>query len=185
MEAFTTFFTGKGGDLYLRVDYASEPQKHDAKDLRNLSHKEFVDTVYADAKKDESTSKVPAAVTTAQACLETGYGKSVPTDIDTGTYSYNLFGIKGVGSAGSVTVWTHEVEHGVRVKIKDKFQAYHSFEESIAGRSDFFRKNKRYHHLFNSTDPNDWANGLQSSGYATDPDYAKKLIAIIKIWSLT
>ena len=82
-------------------------------------------------------------------------------------------------------MWTHEVEQGVRVKIKDKFQAYHSFEESIAGRSDFFRKNKRYHHLFNSTDPTEWANGLQASGYATDPDYAKKLIEIMKMWSLT
>jgi flagellum-specific peptidoglycan hydrolase FlgJ len=60
----------------------------------------------------------------------------------------------------------------------------HSFEESIAGRSTFFKKNKRYHALFDSKDPNKWAKGLQDSGYATDPDYANKLIAIMKQWAL-
>ena len=75
-------------------------------DLRKLSKSEFVKQVFDEAKKEEALSKVPAAITTAQAILETGYGKSVPTDIYTKQYSYNLFGIKGIGPAGSVSVYT-------------------------------------------------------------------------------
>lgn len=153
-------------------------------DLRALSKKEFVKEVFEEAKKEETNSKVPAAVTTAQAILETGYGKSVPTDMNTKQYSYNLFGIKGIGTAGSVSVYTHEVINGKRIKIVDKFQAYHSFSESISGRTKFLTKNKRYKHLFDITDPKKWAEGLQNAGYATDPNYAKLLIAIMTSWKL-
>ncbi|EPH2854727.1 glucosaminidase domain-containing protein [Serratia marcescens] len=69
--------------------------------------------------------------------------------------------------------------NGKRVKILDKFASYDSFEDSIAGRTEFLTKNKRYHDLFKSTDPKEWAQGLQDKGYATDPDYAKKLISIM------
>ncbi|PWC09214.1 glycoside hydrolase family 73 protein, partial [Brenneria corticis] len=141
--------------------------------------KEFVKKVYAAALEEEKKTGVPAAVTTAQAILETGYGKSVPTDINTGKYSYNLFGIKAHGSPNYVENWTHENINGKRVKIIDKFAAYDSYEESIAGRSEFLRKNKRYQSLFESKDPKVWAQGLQDKGYATDPDYAKKLISIM------
>lgn len=182
MDDFASFFSSQSNDLTLIVRYAGS--QTETKDLRNLSKDEFVKSVHASAKKDELTSGVPAAVTTAQACLETGYGKSVPTDIETGKYSYNLFGIKGTGTAGSVKVWTHEVINGERIKIKDDFQAYNSFEESISGRSGFFKKNKRYHHLFDSKDPDEWAEGLQKAGYATDPEYASKLISIMNKWSL-
>ncbi len=104
--------------------------------------------------------------------------------VDTKQYSYNLFGIKGIGSAGSVSVYTHEVIGGKRIKIIDKFQAYHSFSESISGRTNFLTKNKRYKFLFDTTDPIEWAEGLQKAGYATDPNYAKLLISIMKYWKL-
>ncbi|MES2824557.1 MAG: glucosaminidase domain-containing protein [Pseudomonadota bacterium] len=153
-------------------------------DLRTLSKSEFVKQVFEEAKKEATKSEIPAAVTTAQAILETGYGKSVPTDMNTKQYSYNLFGIKGIGTAGSVTVYTHEVINGKRIKILDKFQAYHSFSESISGRTKFLTKNKRYKHLFDITDPKKWAEGLQKAVYATDPNYAKLLITIMTSWKL-
>ena len=154
------------------------------KNLGTLSKADFVSQVFASAKIEETKSKIPAAVTTAQAILETGFGKSVPTDLYTKQYSYNLFGVKGVGPAGSVSVYTHEVINGVRIKIIDKFEAYHSFEGSIAGRTAFLKRNKRYKELFESTDPVVWAEGLQKKGYATDPNYAKTLISIMKSWKL-
>ncbi|WP_374258267.1 glycoside hydrolase family 73 protein [Yokenella regensburgei] len=142
--------------------------------------KEFVEFVFDEAKKDELTSHVPAAITTAQAILETGYGKSVPVDIYTGEYSNNLFGIKAHGNSDFIYVNTHEFINGVKKPIVDKFIKYDSYEESISGRTDFFVKNKRYHFLFDYTDPCDWARGLQRAGYATDPNYADKLIKIMK-----
>ncbi|MEQ9863145.1 glycoside hydrolase family 73 protein [Pectobacterium aroidearum] len=145
-----------------------------------VTGKEFVEFVFNEAKKNEAVSNVPAAITTAQAILETGYGRSVPIDIYSGEYSHNLFGIKAHGNPNFVWVNTHEVIDGVRIKIVDKFMKYDSYESSISGRSDFFIKNKRYHFLFNYTDPCEWALGLQHAGYATDPDYANKLINIMK-----
>jgi peptidoglycan hydrolase-like protein with peptidoglycan-binding domain len=155
-----------------------------AMDLRNATKEEFVNKLYAAAKLEQKTSAVPAAITTAQAILETGYGKAVPIDIHTGKYSFNLFGIKGIGPAGFVSVYTHEFYNGKKQKIVDKFKAYHNFSESITGRTGFLKQNKRYKSLFATTDPESWAKGLQSAGYATDPKYADKLISIMNKWNL-
>ncbi|HAU31285.1 MAG TPA: hypothetical protein DCW46_03195 [Desulfotomaculum sp.] len=38
--------------------------------------------------------------------METGWGKFIPTDKDTGRVNNNLFGIKGTGPAGSVACAT-------------------------------------------------------------------------------
>lgn len=149
-----------------------------------LAKEDFVKKVFEAAKRESLISGVPAAVTAAQAILETGYGKSVPTDINTKKYSYNLFGIKGVGTAGAVDVYTHEVINGKRIKIIDKFQAYNSFSESITGRTKFLKQNIRYKFLFTTKDPKKWAEGLQKAGYATDPNYAKSLISIMESWKL-
>ncbi|WCH25484.1 glycoside hydrolase family 73 protein [Aeromonas salmonicida] len=146
----------------------------------NFTRSQFVTFVYESANESQAISRVPAEITAAQAILETGYGKSVPIDVNTGIYSYNLFGIKAHGHPEFVEIYTHEYEGGVKVKILDKFRAYDSFEDSISGRADFFVKNKRYHSLFESSDPVLWAQGLQDKGYATDPKYAYKLISIMK-----
>ncbi|HDI3032920.1 TPA: glucosaminidase domain-containing protein [Cronobacter turicensis] len=151
-----------------------------AKHVGKITGKEFVEFVFSEAKKNEASSHVPAAITTAQAILETGYGKSVPTDINSKKYSYNIFGIKAHGNPDYVEDYTHEVENGVRVRIVDKFQAYDSYETSINGRAEFFQKNPRYHFLFNSNDPIEWARGLQRAGYATDPNYANSLISVMR-----
>ncbi|MGK2895212.1 glycoside hydrolase family 73 protein [Klebsiella michiganensis] len=146
--------------------------------------KEFVNYVFEVAKENEAVSSVPAAITTAQAILETGYGKSVPTDINSGKYSYNIFGIKAHGSPDYVEDYTHEVVDGKRIKIIDKFASYNSYHDSITGRADFFKNNNRYHFLFKNMDPIEWAHGLQRAGYATDPNYANSLISVIKTQGL-
>ncbi len=163
---------------------ATNVSAHTNTDLGALSKSEFVRQVFEEAKKEELTSKIPAAITTAQAILETGYGKSVPIDLYTKQYSYNLFGIKGIGPAGSVSIYTHEVIRGKRIKIIDKFQAYHNFAGSIKGRTTFLKENGIYKFLFKTTDADEWADGLQEAGYATDPNYAKILKSIMKSWKL-
>lgn len=144
-----------------------------------VTGKEFVKFVLEQARDNEVISKVPAAITTAQAILETGYGKSVPVDIYNGEYSYNLFGIKAHGNPSFVSVNTHEYINGVKTAMVDKFMKYDSYESSISGRAAFFVSNRRYHFLFDYSDPKDWARGLQQAGYATDPQYANKLISIM------
>ena len=111
----------------------------------------------------------------AQAALESGWGKSLRSN--------NLMGIKSHGKAGGADVVTHEVIDGKRVKITDSFRQYDTPEDSIRGYGQFLKDNKRYKHFLKagaSGNETTQLSALQSSGYATDPDYAQKLAAIIK-----
>ena len=146
----------------------------------------FVNTVYFYAVVDENVLKIPVAATTAQAVLETGYGRYIPVDKDSGQISYNLFGIKGTGPAGSVTCITHEEEpeSGRWKSIIQQFRAYNSFEESIHDHSRFFYDNQRYREALETENPEDFIRKIAQAGYATDSNYAAKLILIIKYWGL-
>lgn len=157
-------------------------------EISNLSTRaEFVNALYYDAIIDEINSKVPAAVTVAQAILESVYGKFIPVDIQTGQYSYNLFGIKGTGPAGSVKSWTREENKktGVWEPQLARFKAFNSFVESIKGHSDFFYQNlRRYSAAFKTSNPADFAKAIAKAGYATDSQYANKLINLMKTWGM-
>ena len=155
------------------------------KDLSKASKQEFVNIVYELAMGEQNKHGYPASVTTAQAVLETGYGKRIPVDGKTGQYSFNLFGIKGSGPAGSVYCGTHEELPGKkRIQIKDHFRAYYSFEQSVEGRSEFLQRNPRYRSILTKTEAKDWCYGLVSAGYATGSQYAESLLGVIKMWNL-
>ena len=64
---------------------------------------------------------------------------------------------------------------------KDFFRNYNSTWESYRAHSKFLTK-KRYAHLtkLDRTDYKNWAHGLKKAGYATDKNYAYKLIKIIE-----
>ncbi|MCK5811629.1 MAG: glucosaminidase domain-containing protein [Clostridiales bacterium] len=126
-----------------------------------------------------------AALQTAQAILETGWGQSVPVDKYTGKLSYNLFGIKGSGSNGFVISNTWEVYNGVVYRIDDEFRAYYDVSESWDDHQYFLFNSSRYKPftdvMYDST-LGAWA--IKRAGYATDPLYPIKLIRIIKQYNL-
>ena len=64
-----------------------------------MANIEFIKSVLSAAVQIQKSNSLSAPVITAQACLESGYGKYICTDINTGQYSYNLFNIKGEGPA--------------------------------------------------------------------------------------
>lgn len=150
----------------------------------NWDRAEFVNAILGKAHVDEAETGVPAAVTTVQAILESNYGTQTPVDLEDGRNSYNLFGIKGTGPAGSVSCWTREEIEGRIISIIAEFRAYHDYDESIADHSALLAGVRRYRPLFASKDPVQWAYGLQSAGYATDSRYAAKLIAIMREWGI-
>lgn len=124
---------------------------------------------------------IAASLQVAQAFLETGYGQSVPVDKYTGQLSYNLFGIKGTGTAGSIVSNTWEVYNGVTFRVDANFRAYHSAEESWKDHKAILLE-RPWYAPFRAvmTDPVLGAWGLKRSGYATDPEYPFKLIRIMK-----
>lgn len=149
-----------------------------------MSNIDFIESVLNAAVQIQKNYSLSAPAITAQACLETGYGQYVCTDINTGQYSYNLFNIKGEGPAGSVLVNTIEYYNGVKTNIQDKFRAYNNFEESFEDLVKLM-SNDRYAPCRNSAnDPCEYARQLQKCGYATDPEYSNKLIKIMNLYNL-
>src|SRR5690242_20283638 len=111
----------------------------------------------------------------AQAALETGWGRSQPG------HSHNLFGIKAGGSwdGASVQANTEEFAGGVASRVDADFRAYGSPRESVQDYVRLIRDNPRYAGALNTGgDVQAFATALQRGGYATDPDYARKLVTV-------
>jgi len=138
---------------------------------------QFIQRHHAAAEKVARESGIPAHFMLGQAGHETGWGKHLIRHKD-GSPAYNLFGIKADkrwhGPVAEVT--TTEYLHGTARKVKAKFRAYGSWEESFRDYARFLADNPRYAQARATThSPRAWANALQRAGYATDPHYASKL----------
>lgn len=125
-----------------------------------------------------------AALQTAQAILETGWGQSVPVDKYTGQISNNLFGIKGSGPKGSVTSNTWEVYNGVTYRVDAEFRAYENVNQSWADHKEFLKKDRYagFRDVMFDYEQGAWA--LRRAGYATDPQYPIKLMNLIDQYNL-
>ena len=132
------------------------------------------------AKKSWEKTGMSAALQTAQAILETGWGQSVPVDKYSGQLSNNLFGIKGEGTVGSVIINTSEVYNGKIYRVDDKFRAYNNIEEGWADHKEFLKKDRYepFREVMHDYTQGAWA--IKRAGYATDPQYALKLMQLIK-----
>jgi flagellar protein FlgJ len=109
----------------------------------------------------------------AQAALETGWGRSVVGN--------NVFGIKA-GSfwlGSDVTTMTHEVEGGHTVSRQASFRAYPSLDAAVQDYVALVGGSPRYQPAIGvGNDAAAYGRGLVAGGYATDPEYARKLEAI-------
>ena len=120
-------------------------------------------------------SGVPASITLAQGLLESGYGRS-----ELAVKSNNHFGIKCHNGWQGGKVYHDDDAKG------ECFRKYDTPEESYRDHSDFLRYRDRYKFLFEYkiTDYTSWAYGLKKAGYATDPNYPRKLINLIEEYKL-
>ncbi|WP_312906735.1 stalk domain-containing protein [Tissierella praeacuta] len=137
------------------------------------------------AKESWGNTGMSAALQTAQAILETGWGQSVPVDKYTGKVSNNLFGIKGKGTAGSVISNTWEEYNGTKFRIDAEFRAYNNINESWLNHKELLLKGERYgifRDVMHDSTQGAWA--LRRAGYATDSQYPIKLMNIIKQYKL-
>ena len=140
----------------------------------------FIDSVALDAIETQRNTGVPASVTIAQAILESGWGKS-----SLAREANNFFGIKGTGPAGYVIKPTKEYVNGRWITVNAKFKAYHNPQESFEDHARLIANNRRYSKAMeNLNDPKQFARELQRAGYATDPNYANKLISIMDKYNL-
>ncbi|EIM02232.1 flagellar rod assembly protein/muramidase FlgJ [Rhodanobacter thiooxydans] len=140
----------------------------------------FVRTLAPHAEVAAKQLGVSVRALLAQAALETGWGKHLPSHRD-GSSSFNLFGIKAGGnwSGDKVSVPTLEYENGVAVRRRDAFRAYDSPADAFADYARVLADSPRYAQaLGQGENVAGFARALVRGGYATDPSYAAKITAI-------
>ena len=143
---------------------------------------EFVATMLPMAESAAKKIGVDPHYLVAQAALETGWGKSIIRQHD-GSSSHNLFGIKSHGNwqGESAKVLTTEYRQGQAVKEAASFRSYDSYQQSFEDFVSFLQSNGRYEKALSSTaNADQFARELQKAGYATDPNYARKISQIAR-----
>ncbi|MGP1675555.1 MAG: flagellar assembly peptidoglycan hydrolase FlgJ [Burkholderiales bacterium] len=132
------------------------------------------------ALKASNATGIPARFLLGQAALESGWGKHEIRAAD-GSQSFNLFGIKAGRNwkGATVDVMTTEYVDGAAHKMTQKFRAYGSYAEGFQDYAALMQGNQRYAAVLKQRDGAGFAQGLQRAGYATDPQYADKLISIL------
>ena len=141
---------------------------------------DFASAIWPHARRAARRLNVPAEAILAQAALETGWGKHVMPDND-GNNSFNLFGIKtGRNWQGeAVSRHTLEVRDGIAQTEQARFRSYTSVAQAIDDYVRLLTESPRYAGVLNQDSGAGFADALQESGYATDPDYATKIRRIL------
>jgi len=127
------------------------------------------------AKKNMKEFGIPSSICLGQGILESGAGTGPLSSL-----ANNHFGIK-----------CHKDWTGPTVSYDDDaaqecFRKYNMPSESYNDHALFLKGRKWYEPLFklDKDDYKGWARGLKAAGYATDPKYPEKLIAIIERYHL-
>ena len=146
-----------------------------AQDSYNLRVKKYIKDYSAFAVNEQKVNGIPACITLGQGILETEAGSS-----ELMTEANNHFGIKCNGK------WTGETITHSDDKPNECFKKYADASESFKDHSLHLKTNPRYAPLFklSQTDYASWAFCLKNCGYATNPQYAQRLIKIIEDFKL-
>jgi flagellar protein FlgJ len=161
--------------------------KSGAKRVRLTSEQwAFLGTVAAAARTSQRRWGVPASVTIAQAVLETGWGTS-----ELARSARNYFGMT-CGPNGGGPVATGCIVGSDRVCDRTgcwpstaSFRVYRSMADSFADHGRTLGTNPRYRSAYKARSrPATFVKRMAKAGYATDPAYAQRVIAIINKYKL-
>lgn len=146
------------------------------------SAKAFIQRLLPAAEQAAAKLGLEPLALIAQAALETGWGQRMFKTAQ-GQNSNNLFGIKASHNwQGDVAVVdTLEYRQGVAQKEKAKFRAYDSAEQSLSDYVELIQSNPRYQAALDvAGDTKAYFHKLQAAGYATDPNYAGKILSVLE-----
>ncbi len=144
-----------------------------------VSPEAFADELRPYAQRAAESLGVSENLLIAQAALETGWGQKVMPRNEGGS-SFNLFGIKANASwqGDKASTATLEYRDGVALRERADFRAYSSLQQSFDDYVSFISEQPRYSEALNASDDKSYVEALQQSGYATDPAYAEKILAV-------
>ncbi|WP_370519542.1 glucosaminidase domain-containing protein [Listeria sp. PSOL-1] len=145
----------------------------------------FINKLSKHAQEIQQKTNILTSITLAQAILESNWGES-----ELSRTANNLFGVKGKENLPTINLKTKEYTDGKWIEIKANFRKYRDWNESLDEHANLFVNgtswNKtKYHPVIQATDYKLAAKALQSAGYATDPDYALKLVDIVERYQLS
>lgn len=145
-------------------------------------NQEFIDFIAPYAVEDMKTSNILASVTIAQAILESGWGSSGLAR----NYN-NYFGMKAGSSwtGETVDLPTRECNSNGCYATTATWRVYSSPLESLKDHSRLLANNRRYNGVVGEKDYVTAITIIKNGGYATDPDYVNKIVAIIENNNLT
>lgn len=158
------------------------PHAVDGRDSFPGSPAAFVEKLRPYAVEAADDLGVHPGILLAQAALESGWGKRMIRHTD-GSNSHNLFGIKADKrwAGAQIRVPTLEYSDGIAQKRHAAFRSYSDYAESFRDYVNFLRTNPRYQEaLARGENPAGFIGSLQKAGYATDPDYAAKVMRIFR-----
>jgi flagellum-specific peptidoglycan hydrolase FlgJ len=137
--------------------------------------KQYIKHFAKTAIMEQQKFGIPASITLAQGLLESNAGES-----RLAMESNNHFGIKCKSKCKGCTCRNYTDD-----SVYDMFRVFESNWESFRAHSELLM-GERYKglHRLKKTDYESWAYGLKKAGYATDPRYAEKLIALIEYFQL-
>ncbi|MDD5247533.1 MAG: glycoside hydrolase family 73 protein [Rhodocyclaceae bacterium] len=141
-----------------------------------MNAQDFIDLIGSAAQASAKATGVPASFTVAEAALESGWGSS-----QLAQQGKNLFGVKAdpAWQGDVLTLNTREFLHGTWVMVPARWRKYADWQSCMDDHADFLHQNSRYAPCFECTTGAVFAQAVAQAGYATDPDYAAKLISII------
>lgn len=157
-----------------------------------MTPEEFVKTYLPEAKKVEAKTGFHYLIPLTQGALESGWGAKVKGN--------NFFGIKdtdGVNGNEQLITTTEylstnkakfptiisitKIGNKFKYIVKDWFRKYPSAEKAFEDHINFFLKNKRYSEAIkHKSNPERFFEEIAKAGYATAPDYANQLKAVMK-----
>lgn len=140
----------------------------------NQAYQQYINQYKDVAIEQMLKYNIPASITLAQGLFESRAGLS-----SLATKGNNHFGIKCHGWQGAAVYHDDDAKN-------ECFRAYRNAYESYEDHSKFLVNGQRYRKLFSlkHTDYKGWAHGLKAAGYATNPQYANRLIDIIQLYKL-
>lgn len=151
---------------------------------QNEEQEQFIEQTAEYAKKIQEEYGILPSISISQAILESDWGNSRLS-----TESNNLYGIKGSDPENTVVMQTKEFVDGQWIEIEAPFRKYDDWRESMDDHARLFVEgtswnSEQYASVLSSSNYREAAYALQSSGYATDPEYSEKLIRLIEEYEL-
>lgn len=144
------------------------------------NHETFIQSLVPKAQELHATYGVLPSIIIGQAILESDWGNSTLA-----SKYHNLFGIKAGANENKVHLETQEYLNDEWVTVTADFRVFADNGEALEAHSLLFVNGttwnpQQYATVLLAKDYKEAATALQTSGYATDPEYASKIISVIE-----